>query len=105
MDDKDVQYVVETCERLDKIMTRYVAKLSRDRDTSVAISIVTNMATTVLANALAMMATHGKDLDPIMDTVLQATFNKYKMISADIEAAEVLSKIMSASKDPSSPLH
>lgn len=98
MDDHEVQLVLKTCERLDRVIHRYIGKLALNNTKSVSTSIVTNMATTMLANALVMAESAGQDIDPIMDAVLHATHHKYEVIRSQIEAQAVLTNIINSAK-------
>ena len=98
MEQKDVDFILETCERLDKIITKYVANLGRKHDLNVSVSILANMGTTIIANALAIIHNTGNDPENLVEELTNATMSKLAVISADIEADAVLTKLMKSAK-------
>ena len=98
MEQKDIDFVVQTCERLDKIITKYIAGLGKEHDLNVTVSILANMGTTIIANALAIIHNTGNDPENLVEELTNATMSKLAVISADIEADAVLSKMMKSAK-------
>ena len=105
MVDKEMERVVELCRRLEPIMNKFIVRLI-DRDgPDVAVSVVSNVATTFMAHAITMIETRGADVDQFVKILMHEVKNKYDVASSQVQAASIMSKIMSAGKDPDQPLH
>ena len=105
MDDKEMKRVIDICRRLEPVINKFLLRMI-DRDgADVSLSVVSNMATTLMAHAITMVETRGADVDQFVKILMYEVKNKYDVASSQVQAASIMSKIMSAGKDPDQPLH
>lgn len=105
MEDKDIERVTQILQRLDPIVNRFISNmLDKDGDT-VAISVVSNLATTFMAHAIIMIEARGGDVDQFVKVLMHETKNKYEVARSQVNTELVLHKMMTAGRDTCRPLH
>jgi hypothetical protein len=105
MDDKEMKRVIEICNRLEPIIQRFITSMIDRDDANVTTSVVSNLATSFMAQAITMIEARGADVDQFVTILMYETKQKYTQAKAQIESELALSKMMSAGRDSAGPLH
>ena len=99
MKPEEMQKVKEILEKLDPVIHRHLYKLIGNEGLSVALSVITNVSTTLLATAVLIVEKHEGNLDEFMSVTLAETKAKYNFAHATDKTNKLLSKVMGVSAD------
>lgn len=105
MEEDEVQRVVSVCRRLEPIINRFVCRLIEKDGANVSISIISNLATNFMAQAITMVEARGGDVDQFVKIMMVETKNKYDVASAQVQTESALSKMMLSGMDPNETMH
>lgn len=105
MEDIEAERVIELCRRLEPIIHRFILKTIDNDGINVTLSVVSNLATSFMAQAIAMVETRGGDIDQFVKILMVETKNKYEVASAQVHTELALSKMMGFEPDPNSSIH
>lgn len=105
MDEDEIDSVVAICRRLEPVIHRFVERLMDRNGLDVSISVISNLATSFMAQAITMVETKGGDVDQFVKILMHETKIKYESAKAQVESEMVLQKMMTAGRDNDSPLH
>lgn len=105
MEDKEMEQVVAICKRLEPIIHRFIEDLLEKNGGNVAISVVSNLSTSFMAQAITMMEMRGADVDQFVTVLMHETKAKYTTAKAQVESELAIHKMMTAGNDTCRPLH
>lgn len=105
MDDKEMDRVMHICRRLEPIIQKFIISLLDKDGDNVAISVVSNISTSFMAQAITMIEAKGGDVDQFVTILMHETKNKYTAAKAQVESELALQKMMTAGRDTCRPLH
>lgn len=105
MEDEEIKRVVDICQRLEPILHRFIEGLVTRDGANVTISVISNLGTTFMAQAITMIEARGGDVDQFVKILMVEVKNKYDVGSSQIKAEGVLSKMMSGGPDTCRPMH
>lgn len=105
MEDKEMERVMHLCKKLEPLVSRFVTGMLDKDGPNVAISVVSNLATSFMAQAITMIESRGGDVDQFVTVLMHETKNKYTVAKAQVEAELALQNMMTAGRDTCRPLH
>ena len=105
MEDKEMERVVYLCRRLEPIIHKFITGMLEKDGPNVSISVVSNVATTFMAQAIAMIEARGGDVDQFVKVLMHETKGKYDVARAQVESELALQKMMTPGWDTCRPLH
>jgi hypothetical protein len=105
MDEKEIEAVVNMCQRLEPVIQRFILGLLERSGPNVTLSVVSNLATSFMAQAIGMVDGRGGDVDEFVKVLMHETKNKYDHARAQAESDATLKKIMTLSRDQKGPMH
>ena len=100
MTEKEIERVKELLDRLDPIMHKHFQKVLDKDGLNVALSLITNCSTTLLAMAVLIVEKHEGNLDDFMTVMLAETKAKYNFAHATDKTNKLLNRVMGVSTQP-----
>ena len=105
MDEKEMLRVVRLCRRYDRLMQKAIMRLLDKFGADVAVSVVSNMSTTMLAQAITMIDAKGGNVDQFVSILMHETKNKFDAAASAVKTERVLTNMMQAPNLTCRPLH
>ena len=99
MKPKEMQKVKDILEKLDPVIHKHLTKLIAAEGITVALSVITNVATTLLATSVLIVEKHDGDLEEFMAVTLAETKAKYNYAHATDKTSKLLNKVMGVKAD------
>ena len=99
MKPEEMQKVKDILEKLDPVIHKHLTKLIAAEGVSVALSVITNIATTLLATSVLIVEKHEGDLDEFMSVTLAETKAKYNYAHATDKTSKLLNKVMAVKSE------
>ena len=99
MKPKDMQKVKDILEKLDPVIHKHFTKLIAAEGVSVALIVITNIATTLLATSMLIVEKHEDDLEEFMAVTLAQTKDKYNYAHSTDKTSKPLNKVMGVKAD------
>lgn len=99
MKPEEMAKVKEILEKLDPVIHKHLTKLIANEGISVALSVITNVSTTLLATAVLIVEKHEGNLDDFMAVTLAETKAKYNFAHATDKTSKLLNKVMGVKSD------
>ena len=106
MEEQDIEKVVQEIKRAGTLIDKYVEHLIDKTGPVIAISVLSNITTTLMATTITMVETQGVDVEEFVRILMQDTSHKHKMMSSQVQTEAAMEKMMTPSgPNPSSNIH
>ena len=97
MNEEEMQLVKRILVRLEPFMQKHLMKLLDDYSSDVYLSVITNLATSLMANGVTMVNLKGGDVQQYVDVVMSEVAGKHQTKLVAIEAHALILKAKGSS--------
>ena len=92
--EQEIERVRNIMERVEPLMQRYLAQVIDREGKNVGLSVASNLATTLMAYSLVMVAMQEGSADGFMDIMIKEIIDKFEFTKAKIAATNAVMKAM-----------
>ena len=97
MKQDDVKTVMRILRRVEPIIQRHLLKLIDDYSTDVYLSVVSNLATSMMANGITMVDIKGGDVQQFVDVLMSEIAGKHQAATSAVETEALILKVKGSS--------